>query len=705
MLKNIKSIAFLTLLWTTGFSVIGQNKFSFTYKEGLSFYEKGNIKKAIYVLEKVVRNEPYHAQAYYLLGSIYYETFPKELAITYYEKAYELDKLISKDILYRIGYVYQLIGNIQMAQKYYDSYLKWLNQLETTKDFKFISDESMKTYKRIQECSIAKTLYKHSFGHQILNIGDSINTAYEEYSPVITADNQLMYFTSRRPHRPTEELIEKQDIHEDIWFTTRHKDGHWATPKKLEGLVNTHRHESCVGVSPDGSMLFLYQSENGGDLYTSTKTKSGEWSSPAPIKEINTAFKEPSVTISADKTILYFSSNRPGGFGGLDLYKVTKQKNGTWSAPINLGATVNTEGDEDSPFISADDKHFYFSSNGHFGMGGYDIFKSEINPKTRMPGEPKNVGAPINSSDDDIYFVIAADKKSAYYSSAKIDGYGEKDIYKIDLDTSFVIDNASDLESLTKLPVHLISYRTERTYTSNAKVPATPGDLCPDKSEAIALSKGEEKSNSKCIILQGSMPSTKNNTAQASTAKLSIQKDDAFNKIHTVLPDAKGRFEVALERGHRYSLDIVQEGYLLFSEAFFLPNDSNMSSINMGEVALEKPTVGKRIILKNIFFRTGSAYVNPESRVELNYLVDVMKAFPKMKVEISGHTDRTGRPEINKLMSEARAKAVKEYLTDKGIESDRMTAVGYGSEVPIAPNDNEVNRRKNRRTEFLIIEL
>src|SRR5690606_31672895 len=214
-------------------------------------------------------------------------------------------------------------------------------------------------------------------------------------------------------------------------FIARKVDGKWQPAKNIGSPVNTPYHNSNSALSADGNTLFLYSDEGNGDLYF-TELNNGVWTEPMPLPGIiNSSFEEKSITISKDEKTVYFSSNRPGGYGGLDLYKATKDAKGEWSNVKNLGPKINSPEDDDAPFIDYDGVTLYFSSMGRKGMGGFDIFKSVYDPMTNEWSEPENLGYPINTPDDDVYFVTSKDSKRAYYSSVREDGIGYTDIYMI----------------------------------------------------------------------------------------------------------------------------------------------------------------------------------------------------------------------------------------------------------------------------------
>lgn len=283
----------------------------------------------------------------------------------------------------------------------------------------------------IETCNNGKELIKHPKEIIVTNLGKEINSPFPDYSPVLSLDEKTIIFTSRRPEENKNLKEPNGQYFEDI-FTSDFTNDKWENAKTIGDNINTTGHEATVNLSADGSKLLIYKDNNGnGDLYLS-EFKSQAWSVPEYIgAPINTPSWESHACFSADNRILYFVSDRPGGFGGRDIYKCLKLPNGQWGPAENLSSIINTKYDEDGIFIHPDGKQIYFSSKGHKSMGGFDIFTSIISGENAYWSEPVNVGYPINTPDDDVFYITAADGKRAYYSSDKEGGYGEKDIYLI----------------------------------------------------------------------------------------------------------------------------------------------------------------------------------------------------------------------------------------------------------------------------------
>ncbi|MFL5763710.1 MAG: hypothetical protein ACJ77K_07180 [Bacteroidia bacterium] len=286
--------------------------------------------------------------------------------------------------------------------------------------------------RQIEISNTAKALCGAPINIILKNLGDSINTAAPEYSPVLSADEKTLMFTSRRPEGGIEKTDDGQYF-EDIYVSQRKSDSTWSTPKSVSSNINKESsHEASVGLSADAQTLLIYKNDNGGDIYFST-LEGNDWTFPQAMgSDINSPGWETSACITPDGNTLYFVSDRPGGLGGRDIWKCVKLPNGKWAKAQNLGAPVNTPYDEESPFIHPSGNVLFFSSTGHNTIGGFDIFFSSKNDETGNWDEPLNIGYPINTTDDDVFYVTSPDGKRGYYSSSsRAEGYGEKDIYMV----------------------------------------------------------------------------------------------------------------------------------------------------------------------------------------------------------------------------------------------------------------------------------
>jgi len=533
-----------------------------------------------------------------------------------------------------------------LAQAYQIDYQfdKAISNYETFKTF--ITDDKEMTgnvNRQIAMCKNGKEFMAHPVKTESHNLGPEINSKYADYSSVLSADESTIIFTSRREGSTGGKLDENGNYFEDIYISHKIDSSKWEPATNIGPPINTDGHEATIGLSVDGQKLFIYKDDKGdGNIYTSD-LNGKSWSIPQKMGEnINTTNWEPSASFSADGEYLYFTSNKPGGYGGRDIYRSKKLPNGQWAKAVNLGPEINTPYDEDGPFIHPDGKTLYFSSTGHKGMGGFDIFYSTATDTGWTA--PQNMGYPINTTEDDIFFVTTPDNKRAYYSSGKKGGYGDKDIYMITM----------------------------------------PGQ----EEKNLTVYRGEIKNQF------GEVPED---------VEITVTDNETGEVVGQFYPNTStGKFLFILTPGKNYNISYNADGYLFQSENFAVPLESSYSSINKA-VELDPLKVGSKVVLKNIFFDPSKATLRPTSNVELDKLVSLMKKYPKLIVEISGYSDSKGDDNLNLKLSQERAESVLNYLTEKSIAKERMIAKGYGKANPVASNETDEGRQLNRRVEYKIL--
>ena len=332
------------------------------------------------------------------------------------------------EVQFYFGQIYHQTLNFDEAIKCFETYKaipeKQRTILNTEVDYYIACSKNAKEFIANPHRSIIK------------NVGDKINSAYAEYVPLILPDESFMYFTSRRSGSTGNLRDAYGNYYEDVYVSQHLPDGTWGEAKNIGPPINTNTHDACVALSFDGNNMIIYRTSSDlltGDLYVSHTDYEG-WTIPKKYgPEINTPFIETSACFSNDTSVIYFSSNKPGGFGGKDIYRIKKLPSGKWSMPLNMGPTINTDKDEDSPFLHPDGITLFFSSKGHNTMGEYDVFKSVLNTETNQFTAAENLGFPINSVNNDIFFVLNRDACIGYYSSVKEKTFGGSDIYTIDM--------------------------------------------------------------------------------------------------------------------------------------------------------------------------------------------------------------------------------------------------------------------------------
>lgn len=435
---------------------------------------------------------------------------------------------------------------------------------------------------------------------------------------------------------------------EDFYESWKSKDGIWTKATPLNGSINTERNEGAQTISQDGKLLIFTScdapdGEGSCDLFYSVLTKRG-WSPPFNLGQpVNTTDWESQPSISPDKRTLFFTARSADGYGGSDIYVSYILPNGKWGRPLNMGPEINTSGDEASPFIHTDNQTLYFTSNGLPGYGGHDLFLVRKSSDGRW-GKPENLGYPINTIDHEGTLFISSDGKTAYYASDRADSRGVLDLYTFELRE----------------------------------------DIRPIKT----------------LWIKGKVFDVKTKLGLPSAVELKdIITGQRSSKVQT---DEEGNYLITLPVGKDYAFSVNRKGYLIYSENFTLSKNAADSMYQI-DIPMQPIDINANIVLKNIFFDTGKFDLKKESVAELDNLVELLNENPTMVIQINGHTDNVGKASDNLTLSVNRATSVVSYLVSKGIAASRLQAKGFGSTQPIADNNNDENRAKNRRTELQVL--
>lgn len=657
MLKKI-FIVFLLINLTKLFSQTNTD-FKTIFENAQTLSKEGNYYAALPMYFQLHKMDTANANIYYLIGDCYLRARRgKASALSYLERSllsisskYNEDSYEERNapiLAYKLlGDAYHIHSMFQKAILSYERYKKELI-LYKRKDDINLKDANRK----IEMCKNGIDLISKPINVKIENMGKNVNSPYADYSPVLTADQSTMIFTTRRSQSTGGEMLDDGKYFEDIYLANY--DGkNWTVAQSIGKPINTDGNEASVGISPDGQEILIYKDDNGdGNIY-STSLIGDIWSEPIKLNSnINSKHWEPSAFISADGQSIYFTSDRPGGFGGRDIYESKKNPKGEWGKAVNMGALINTEFDEDAPFIHPDGITLFFSSNGHNTMGGFDIFYSSLSDDVIKWQKPINVGYPINSPDDDVFYVVSPDKTKAYYSSFKEGGLGEKDNYII--------------------------------------------TFLDQKQAALTLLKGLVKDANGEVAKDVVITVTDNETGQV---------------VGVYRPNSKtGQYLFILTPGKNYNISYEAEGFMFYSENREISKKTNYYEIYK-PIQLPPITVGSKIVLNNIFFDFDKASLRKTSNVELKNILKFLNKYSNLDVEISGYTDSKGSNEYNLNLSNDRASAVVNYLIANKISKDRLSAKGYGELLPDALNqnsdgtDNPEGRQLNRRVELKIIHV
>ncbi len=602
-----------------------------SFEDAQQFVRQNVFDEAIKHLNEAIKADPKFQNAYLQLGDIYKRLRNTQKAKENYRLAVAAAPLENPNTYFILGETELQTGDYVQAKTNFENFLaKALHVDEKYKD---------KAKKYIADCNFAVTALKKPVAYEPFNMGFYVNSEDRDYFPALTADGQTIIFT--RNVKGNEDF-----------YTSVKKNGEWQKAQSLSENINTPKfNEGAQSISPDGRYLFFTGCNRPDglgrcDIYV-CRREGNDWSKPINLGQtINTGEWESQPSISADGSALYFLSNRPGGFGGYDIWKSVMDDEGYWTTPVNLGPNVNTPYDEATPFIHPDGKTLYFSSDGWPGLGQKDIFYSKIQADGTF-SKAVNLGYPINTFNDEFGFIVSADGKEGLFSSNLDGGFGDVDIYRFKL----------------------------------------PENLRPDP---VTYVKGIIKD-----------VETKE-TLAASVLVINLKtKAAAYNEI---TDKVTGDFMAVMPANESYSFSAFSDGYLLYSKHFDIkPADAN-KPLEL-EILLEKIKVGSKVLLNNIFFDTNKFDLLPTSMVELNILTDLLKNNASMVIEIQGHTDNVGDLRANQKLSENRARAVYDYLMSNGINKKQLNYKGYGETQPAFDNGTEEGKQKNRRTEFLVVKF
>lgn len=610
------------------------------FEEGLKHYQYRNSAKAKEALLNALKAEKNFYEANMLLGDVLVDLKEYKDAARYYNIALSIKP--DKHPRY-----YKILGETLLLDEQYDEaiaplkrFLTYTNQNPELKKAAFF---------KLECAEFASHAVKNPKDFKPINLGANINSKFDEYYPALTVDNSQLYYTRMRK---ADEFSLSTGAFEEDFYISYFENNEWTMSRALGPPLNTHYNEGVQAISPDGRIIIFTacnkdDSFGSCDLYIAEKS-GGKWQKPQNLgAAINSQKSDSQPTLSADGKLLIFSSNRAGGQGQFDLWMSRKDENGKWLPAENLGTEINSDQDENSPFLHPGGKVLFFSSKGHPGMGGFDLFKSTMKQDGTW-GKPENLGYPINTKSDERHLILNASADKGLISSKYEDSFGGFDIYEFDF----------------------------------------PKELRPDP---ITYIKGKISSNKDDSPVEAYFEVLDLNSGKTI---ISGNSDKILGDYLSCLPST-GRF----------AFNAFAEGFLFHSENFTLAENNDPKQFFLLDIKLKPIEKGEIMVLKNIFFETASAELLKESQSELNKLVELMQKNKVLKIEVGGHTDNVGSDESNLKLAQNRAKSVVDYLISKGINEQRLTSKGYGSKMPIGDSSSEEGRAKNRRTEFKVIEI
>lgn len=711
------------------------------------------------VIDRLLELQPESSNYNYRKGFVVLSnSMDFQRAIPYFEKAvknvrqnYDMystkEQAAPPDAYYHLAKCYHYNEQLDKAKENYNKFL------ETTRSKSELIDLSELGLKQIDVARHEIAFPKSAI---VKNVGSVINTTGPEYSSVISLDGTSLYFTGRRgwDDGSTDDLRNPMNnqFPEDIFVSYQDFDGNWTEPVRLD-FCEFDLNEATIGISADERRIYVYKdASGGGDLYTSDFNKN-RFSEIAflDFNEVNTKSWETHCTMTPDGQNFYFASDRPGGYGGRDIYRIVKLPNGEWSKAQNLGPTINTPYDEDSPFIDVNNKTLYYASNGPNSMGGFDIFLT-IRDENNSWSDPVNLGYPINSTGDDIYYTTTIDGLKGYLSSFRKGGFGEKDIYEIENDYLgskpistirgiFVTTDASDLPE--DLEVYLTCKNCENEELQKIHPRVKSGayfaalQRCKDyqiecyvdgklyhQEDFVTMCNGEnEEFNRTHYIGDYNLAGT---ISDATTLQLlqgsSVEIIDAANNssLATYTTADKGDFSGDLLNGKKYGdkiswlIKVKKDGYL--TQSFIVDTTLGMFKTLTLDYLITKKDIGTDIgvvfNLKPIYFDLDKSEIRPDAANELDKIVKIMNENPDIVIELGSHTDCRASKSYNLALSQRRAKASAQYIQKRIDNPKRIYGKGYGEsklvndcacEGPVVSDCTEEEHQANRRTEFRIV--
>ncbi|MCK3684200.1 OmpA family protein [Maribellus sp. YY47] len=627
-------IVALFILFTSGFAGAQNTKRTEKlFETARSLYSSDQYAKAIEVCGQILDIDSEDVNTHLLLSEMYKDMDSTRLEIIHLTKAQKNSDNALID--FRLGEAFYRLGMYSEALSFYEKY-KAVKNISEKRQFLLAC--------KMASCKFAIQAIANPVNFEPNRLGDGVNSEFDEYWPTPTLDGKHLVFT-----RLVRDSVNRP---QEDFFMVELDSVNWEA-QPMDG-VNTNDNEGAQTLSADSRIIFFTACNRPDglgscDIYFS-RFLNGKWTEPRSAgSPLNTSAWEAQPTLSSDNHFLYFSSNRPGGKGKKDIWRVEflgfgEDGDPMWGKPENL-ALVNTDGDEVSPFIHANNQNFYFASDGHVGMGGLDLFSAFIDENGEVH-DVKNMGYPINTFKDDMGLTISSIGDVAYFSSARESDRG-MDIFSFNLD-----------RGLQPQPVTYVK-ATVRNKKTHQPIAATI--------ELVNINSKQDQSR-------------------------------------TQKADEKGEAMLALPLRRNYAFNVSESGYLFYSESMQLAEVNTITDPIILNIDLEPIEIGAQMELYNIYFETDSFRILPQSEPELQKLVSFLKTNPKLKVEIQGHTDSSGNPEKNLELSKLRAKSVVDYLVSNEIQLDRLRWDGYGDTTPIASNETPEGRRQNRRTTIKILE-
>jgi len=607
------------------------------YRLAESSYKASDFELALNYLAKAVKKDNNFIEAWLLLGDVNTELKQKQEAIAAFEEAILIDSTFFPRAYYFIGNLAFEIGAYKQSENYLHRYLQFKDEQEITR---------LLAVQKLQRAIFADSLVSNPLNANPVNMGKPVNTSSDEYVNFVNENYSSLILTRKY-------IVDTNNYREGIYgerfYKTKSENGAWTNPIPLELEWQKNLNLGGMSLSVDGRKMYFTgcnwpDGYGSCDIFVSAK-KGDFWQEPENLGSvINSHGWDSQPFVSADGNRIFFSSKRTGGKGGSDIWMTIKLKNGKWSPPVNLGDNINTPGNEMSPFLHPDGETLFFSSDGHKGLGGADLFMSRKDELGRW-SKAINLGYPINSIANEINIVLTIDGNWTFISSDRNGGAGGYDIYSLETPTQ-----------IKPQPVYFVK------------------GVVVDKRNSIPVAANIELTNLGNGLIENEV------------------KSDSQN----------GEFLMVLHHNHEYAFNISKPGYLFYSEHYNPVLADTVTAIER-VFKLEPISSGSKMVLNNVFFEFDQATLNSKSYTELDKLFKLLKVNPEVRILIGGHTDNAGADIYNQNLSEERAKVVYQYLVDHGISAERLEVKGFGASHPVADNDTEAGRSLNRRTEIIVL--
>ncbi len=660
-MKTFELLLFLLLIFHIS---AAQNDSLNIYKvEAAKAFDEERYSEAIEWYKKISEINPEDAEAFFRIGFSYWQSVETVArSIRFFDQAYVLYNKLGKIDDVHTALFYK--ANAYHRSYQFDEAIILYNKLlNLSKNNELLS----RVRKELRAVTVANE-FLHNPQHLLVTRYGILNSSFDDHSPVISADEEVLMFTSKRPTNVGGLKTESGTPYEDIYVFRK---GENVRPENIGSPINTNYHDATCGLSVDGNSLFIYRAtkRDGGDIFQS-KFNGMEWSKPVRLgPNINTKYRETHASLSADGRFLYITSNRKGGYGGFDIYVSELQADQTWGPAKNLGAEINTVKNEIGPYIHPDGRTLYFSSDGHPGMGGYDVFISEQKPDGSW-SDPENIGFPLNTLEHDVFFVPTIDGKGGYYSSQK---EGSTNIYK-----ATFIDKPETRITLIRGYVHDMQVRRERVEVSEVKelngvyhkYDGTEYIKRYRYDKADGKFKKAYKDGNEIVFVDSSLTIPQN----VRISLIDVETGSLVKEFAAANHD--GKFLIIEQSPKDYKLVFEAEGHVF--DAFDIKKEQQKGFFKLDRNAqLDDVSQEYLRATHEIGFEVGLTTLNKFAKIELDYLAEFMKKYPKLQVDITGchYLVYESDPDYRRLECEyanARKNKITEYLVNKGISENRI---------------------------------